>query len=280
MTDFMKIGNAMESNVNGIVAQYLAQPPDQRESWLEGQEWYQRLPDDRSVKCPHCNDTGTILDENNRARDCACRHGLPGSRKESNRYLVMHDTLAGRWPGWPVWEFEEHEKQPGFCQTKYHEAGKQFLKSLGSGHAGSLRLLGGHGRGKTYVSLQVLSGAAKSGLACMAFSWSEMIDWMKRGCQEDGFYQQKIDRRKAMIASLDVTLLDDIGNEGGINQDHSKVLLRAIVDTAIARKHSLLITSNLTPLAFAEYLDASTLSRLSGWGTEVYEPAGKPDFRL
>jgi DNA replication protein DnaC len=117
------------------------------------------------------------------------------------------------------------------------------------------------------------------GFVCMAFPWAEMVDWMKRGCQEDGFFQQKVDRRKSLIATLDITLLDDIGSEGGTNQEHSKTLLRSIVDSAIAKKHSLVMTSNLTPTAFASYVDASTLSRLSGWGEEVYEPIGKEDFR-
>jgi DNA replication protein DnaC len=113
----------------------------------------------------------------------------------------------------------------------------------------------------------------------MAFRWEEMIEWMKRGCQKDGWFQDRLDKRLAYIGILDIALLDDIGQESGMNPDHSRVLLRSIVNRAQAREHSLIITSNLTPQAFAGYADAATLSRMSNWGETIYEPAGKKDLR-
>jgi len=259
------------------LGQYMACPVEKRDEWLKSQEWFCALPDDRVYRCQLCQDTGHILDGQGRARDCGCIHGLSPTKQENNKYIALHDLLSiQHWEGWPVWEFEEFEKQPNFQTTKCYNAGKKLILSQEKNFA--LVMIGQSGRGKTYTGLQIISWAAKRGLDAMVFRWDEMISWYQRGSQDDGYYQKKIERRQSWIKKLDVVFIDEIGRGENSNPDHAKNLINWIIRDCY-RQRSLILASNMVPDEFYAYLDTSVLSRLSGWATMVYEEIGTNDLR-
>lgn len=205
----------------------------------------------------------------------------------SNEYLRLNAELrVENWEGWPVKSFRRFAEQPGFVSTKCFEAGKRLIEKIKSGSCGVLVMIGQSGRGKTYTALQVLAEAAHFHKNCCAFRFPQMVEWSRMGFTDDGYYQKKLIARKNYIISLDVVLLDEIGDEVGKNSDHAFALLTNIYEKMQGRK-TLIMTSNMTREQLSAYLPVKLKSRLFSWGktTEdvsemfVYEPPGTEDLR-
>lgn len=275
--------------------EYMAQPPGERQTWLEKQEWYRRLPDrynnndGRPSYCKPCDGIetcdgrGTIF-EDNRARRCPRAFGHDVHERLSGEYQRLHDLLMdGHWEGWPVYSFDETRRHPRFTATATFDAVEKLCRAIQEDadpkkHQAAVLACGKNGRGKTLSGLILLATCARAGFRAYAMRFNDLISAMKNG----------IDGRAAIreflrnLERAQVVLVDEVGKEvQGGNADHTRTAVEYIVDTCY-RQRFLVMTSNMTAQELRKYFTSTVFSRMrfeSGYCLTVEESKESTDLR-
>ena len=275
--------------------EYMAQPPGERQAWLEKQEWYRRLPDryngsdDRPSYCKPCDGIetcdgrGTIF-EDNQARRCPRAFGHDVHERLSGEYQRLHDQLMDEhWEGWPVRSFDETRRHPRFTATTAFEAIEKLFHAIREDadprkHQAAVIACGKNGRGKTMSGLILLYECARLGMRGYAMRFNDLVKAMKNG----------IDGRAAIhdflrnLERAKVVLVDEVGKEiQGGNADHTRVAVEYIVDCCY-RQRFLVMTSNLTMKELGGYFTSTVFSRMrleSGYCRTIEESKENTDLR-
>jgi len=268
----------------GLLARYLATPTSKRESFLENEDWYKNLPDDRNYKCQYCQDKGFIEDSAGGARKCKCTVGLDEHKDNinlTNEYIEM-DLLIKKqgWENWPLPSIKKIQQHHEYVVTESIKGAIWLISALDEKSQGrGLILYGANGRGKTMAGLLVLKHQALLKKKCLAIRYREIINLIKGGIDSS---KKKLNMMDRIFAS-DAVLIDELGKEDtGGNVDHGKQLAEEIISEFFSKKKTLIITSNMTREMLREYFSTSTMSRLkspANWCTIIEEPAESKDLR-
>lgn len=148
-----------------------------------------------------------------------------------------------------------------------------YLKGWPNRHL--LVLLGGVGRGKTYLAALIAKEVALKGALIQFLRWQRFIERWKASPDWGEFARREIDP----IMNIDLLVIDEIGRESMTSNE--RIRLETILDHRYETRQPTILASNLSLDGFRTYVQPAAWSRIEDWsdgGREIYILPG-PDRR-
>jgi DNA replication protein DnaC len=221
-------------------------------------------PDAAGELCPHCLDTGVVVEEVDgvrRARPCDCR--APAMR--GRRLAAM--GIPRRYAACTLENFDPRNR--GFDVGRAHQLAKGFVAAYPAVNAGVL-FMGPVGVGKTHLAVGVLQALAEQkGVAGRWCDFGEVLADIRRRYAHGAFNEYEL---LEPLITAEVLLVDDLGSMK--IRDWTLDVLSYVLNQRYVKQRLLLATTNYAdaraPAAGAAgpsekpaYIDTSYLEDLS-----------------
>ena len=215
--------------------------------------------------CPKCQDTGYIGSEK-----CQCliqaevdglfhRSGLPPA--------LLEETFDRFDPSLYPEEVREH-------MSGVRDACQQFAERVVRGQpTDGLLILGGVGRGKTFLCSAVANRVLQSGRTCIYLTFANLMDLI-RSARFDDSAEGRVNLD--LLETVDLLILDDLGAEKP--SDFVMQELFKIVNGRVNTQLPMVISTNLVLKELEEHYDFRVVSRIIG-ASQLLKVDGE-DIRL